>query len=86
MAAVPRTLTPEEKAIAEERRARLASALEITGVTQAELHRRLIDLDERTSPATISKWCTGKYALSEVTLRGLLTVIGLPADWRPPTA
>ncbi len=84
-AAMPPPLTKEEKRLAEERRRRLVAAIDRTVGTQAELHRRLIDLNERTSPATISKWCTGKYALTEVNLRGLLSVMGLPTDWSPDT-
>jgi hypothetical protein len=84
MTLLPRTPTPEEQAIAEERRRRLVAAMQAAGVSQSELHRRLVDLDERTSLATVNRWCNGKYAISEVTLRGILTVLGLPADWQAP--
>jgi hypothetical protein len=83
MHSVPRPLTEEERRHAQERRDRLVAALAHTKVSQSELHRRLVDLDERTSLATVNRWCNGKYAISEVMLRGILTVLGLSADWKP---
>lgn len=82
MPVLPRTPTPEEAATAEQRRRRLVAALDATEISQSELHRRLVDLDERTSLATVNRWCNGKYAISEVTLRGILTVLGLKPDWQ----
>lgn len=79
-------MTDEERSAANARRERLVTALEVSGTSQSELHRRLVDLDERTSLATVNRWCNGKFAISEVTLRGILTVLGLPADWKPPRA
>jgi hypothetical protein len=82
MRPVPKPLTPEEQRLANERRLRLVAAMERMGVNQSDLHRKLVDLDERTALGTINKWCTGAHPISEVTLRGILSVLGLPADWQ----
>lgn len=82
-AVVARTPTADETQRAELRRLRLLAALDMTKTSQAELHRKLIDIEDRTSLGTINRWCKGVHPISEVTLRGLMTVLGLPPDWEP---
>jgi hypothetical protein len=82
-ASVGRTPTKEEEAKAEERRLRLNAALAATGLTQTDLHHLLVRLGDNTSLGTINRWINGKHSISELALRGLLTVMGLDAEWKP---
>ena len=43
----------------------------------------LVGVGDRTSPATVSNWCRGASDLTEVQVRGLLSLIGKPIDWEP---
>lgn len=78
------TFTETERAEAAARRARLLAALGHTGISQAELVRRLNLAGERTATTTVNRWCVGKVSISEAMLRYVLTTMGLPADWQPP--
>lgn len=49
----------------------------------ADLHRKLGSLGEKTSPTTVSNWCRGEAALTEIQIRGLLSVIGFDPNWHP---
>lgn len=81
---VGRPITPPDNPAARKRQAVLVAALKTQAVSQSELHRRLIDVGENTAFSTVNRWCVGKADLTEIQLRGLLTLVGLPADWKPP--
>lgn len=80
MAAPP---SDEDKRKAEARRRRLVAALFDKGLKQVDLQRLLWAAGDRTSPATVSNWCRGSADLSEVQIRGLLSLIGVDAAWEP---
>lgn len=76
--------SPEDKRKAEDRRKRLIAALYERGLKQVDLFRMLVGAGDRTSPATVSNWCRGSADLSEVQIRGLLSMIGVdPATYSP---
>lgn len=81
---VPRALTPAEQVVANQRRETFVAALDVSGVSQAELHRRAVTAGLTTALNTIQRWHAGKSNLSIVMLREMLTLMGLPADWTPP--
>lgn len=78
----------EGKALAEERRLTLVAAIErtlgpVVDGAQSELHRRLVDSGERfLALQTVNKWCRGKSPMTAMTLRGVLTVLGVPPTWK----
>lgn len=85
--AVAKPLDAEDRRLAELRRETLVDALDKTlggeKGAQSELHRRLVDVGERRlALQTINKWCRGKAPMTAMTLRGVLTVLGLPPTWR----
>lgn len=86
MQLVPRKLDEEAQEAASERRAALNAALSLIfdpRNAQSELHRLLVEAGERRlSLQTVNKWCRGKAPMSEMTFRGVMTVLGLPATWR----
>jgi len=65
------------------RRSVLVAALEMTGVSQAELVRKLNLEGQKTAPTTVNRWVRGKVTMGEAMLRYVLTLLGLPADWQP---
>lgn len=79
------SFTEAERADAARRRARLLAALAHTGTSQADLVRKLNLAGERTATTTVNRWCVGKVSISEAMLRYVLTLMGLPSDWEPPT-
>lgn len=92
MQVVARPLDAESKKAADGRAEVLNAALAAVfgssvGGAQSELHRLLVEAGERNlSLQTVNKWCRGKSPMTEMTLRGVLTVLGLDADWRPAKA
>jgi transcriptional regulator with XRE-family HTH domain len=78
------TLSEIEREEGALRRLRLLAALEITGASQSDVARKMNLAGERTAVTTVNRWCRGKAVMSEATLRYVLTVLGLPADWQPP--
>lgn len=81
--ALPATPSPQDRQAAEERRGRLLAALLTKGMKGADLHRLLGAVGEKTSPTTVSNWCRGEALLTEIQIRGLLSVIGLDPGWQP---
>lgn len=71
-------LTPPEST---EPGARVVAALAATRVSQAELARRLA-----LSQTTVNRWCRGLAPVSRMAWLAVTQALGLPADWRPPTA
>jgi transcriptional regulator with XRE-family HTH domain len=76
--------TDSEREEAAARRMRLLAALAHTGMSQAELVRRMNLAGEKTATTTVNRWCVGKVPISEATLRYVLTRMGLSADWKAP--
>lgn len=58
----------------------LAAALEVTGVSQSELARRI-----GAAAGTINRYKQGKLAISMRTWFALTHALGLAADWQPPS-
>lgn len=86
MVALVKPLEAEDLRAADRRRQTLNAALAQTlgeEGAQSELHRRLVAIGERRlALQTVNKWCRGKAPMTEMTLRGILTVLGLPPSWR----
>jgi transcriptional regulator with XRE-family HTH domain len=78
------TLSEIEREEGALRRVRLLAALEVTGTSQSDVARKMNLAGERTAVTTVNRWCRGKAVMSEATLRYVLTVLGLGADWQPP--
>jgi hypothetical protein len=84
VALMPQPLDDDALVAAGARRARLTAAIVFKGISQSELHRRLVEAGERELAfTTVNAWCTGRTPLRQLILLGILSVLGLPADWEP---
>jgi transcriptional regulator with XRE-family HTH domain len=59
---------------------RVIAALAATGVSQAELARRL-----GLNQTTVNRWCRGHAVVSRMAWLAVTQALGLPADWQPPS-
>lgn len=59
---------------------RVIAALAATGVSQAELARRLA-----LNQTTVNRWCNGRAVVSKMAWLAVTQALGLPADWQPPS-
>lgn len=86
-AEVGKPLDTVDKRAAEARAAALNHALELIfdpRNAQSELHRLLVAAGERRlSLQTVNKWCRGKAPMTELTFRGVMTVLSLPPNFGP---
>jgi hypothetical protein len=68
------------------RQATLVAALAATSTSQTDLVRKLTLDGAKTAISTVNRWCTGVVEIDADTLEYVLGLIGLPADWQPPTS
>lgn len=73
---MPMPMSPEDRVPA----AKLEAALRVTGQSQSELARRL-----GLTVVAVNRWCRGKAPISQSRWIAVASVLGLAADWEPPT-
>lgn len=64
------------------RRERFVAAIDATGVTQADLARRMNREGLKTAPTTVNRWYVGAANIDEDMLTFVMQLLGLPASWQ----